>query len=182
MPLKSGTLALTETAANHLQQLWCSQILFTFVCCLREDHCVRSPFSAGPAGIGLHFSPAARSTPKPPGRFPTHLYQVSKMDINNATPVLNWFYKNEKHFLCESTQKTGLYPVKHKKLKTLLTHCNIVNSIEDVSVHTLMSCRKILPPLLFCRLISFSACSRSSLDCAWKNFTKFGRNLSSLSK
>ena len=54
------------------------------VCCLHVGHCVRWPFFADPAGIGLHFSPAAGNTPKPQGHSPTHLYQVSMTDINNS--------------------------------------------------------------------------------------------------
>lgn len=58
-------------------------VRWPLVLCLHEDHCVQSPFSAGPARIGLHFSPTAKNTPKLPGRSPTHLYQVSKIDMNN---------------------------------------------------------------------------------------------------
>lgn len=47
---------------------------------------------------------------------------------------------------------------------------------------TLMSCRKILPPLWFWTFISFSACSRSSCDCLRKNLAKLCRAWSSLSK
>lgn len=58
-------------------------------CFLHEGHCVQWPFSAGPAGIGLHFSPAAGHTPRPPRHSPTHLYPVSNALIfqEDSAPI-----------------------------------------------------------------------------------------------
>lgn len=164
------------------------------------------PACAGPAEPGSRSSRAAVRTAWPPTRSPTRhaLVSIQKINKKNNSIIAHWVFAlftqeqgKSPELLLSSTlclklrlaplfTYGGNWPIAgnecHNSMSILDGREETLQQDQLQSILTLMSCRKMRPPLLFWKDSSLSACSLSSSLFSLKKWEKPWRATSSREK